>query len=634
MPKGIIVCCDGTSNTAYKSNDASPLTNVVRISRCIKPVTAGGMPQIVFYQPGLGTESVNISIKLWNRAWGIGIDEKIMEAYNFICLNYKRPGGNLDENADEIVLLGFSRGAFAIKCLADLIGKAGLLTRAGLMRLPEMYSLWSKGGTNFDNFQTRTAISIKVCGLWDTVNSTGSLEFVGSLQPSHIEHSFQALSLHEHRRPFVPIILQRPNNPPPPFQLQQCWFTGYHADIGGGQNDEALAHFALAWMMSRIGNFVSLDFDHFWRNEARSSGWRVRRRTPDHQELRVEVPDSLMSYYHLAGSVHRQPVRNYNPPHRILTQGESCESIHKSVYQLTFPGGEHPPAFPPCRALSGIRVQDLQMSQDNRKTWPLQYDEAKNTRARRPNRPDIVRYSVEEAEHTDLERVLTTIWVRQTLREQQDNAQIGDADPGGNFIVALHNALETQYVDEMVDAIGAHVAIVNKTKNKEVLEIPGEYVCKELSEKFTQRKYVRILDSMVHLELREDETAHAPAYINVDSQTSLIIARGMNMEGFSPLFPVVRGGDLDGVRKLLELGIDAELRDIDGLTPLSYAARNGRTDIVLELLKEKIYIDAKDWDGATALSWAVRHGHDNTVNFLVYSGAGIYVQIVLLIFRY
>jgi len=55
-----------------------------------------------------------------------------MEAYNFICQNYNR-------KEDEIILIGFSRRAFTTRCIADLIRKAGLLSRGGLFYLRPVY---------------------------------------------------------------------------------------------------------------------------------------------------------------------------------------------------------------------------------------------------------------------------------------------------------------------------------------------------------------------------------------------------------------------------------------------------------------------------------------------------------------
>lgn len=44
--------------------------------------------------------------------------------YNFICANYV--------DGDEIILIGFSRGAFTARSVADMIASLGLLTPQGL----------------------------------------------------------------------------------------------------------------------------------------------------------------------------------------------------------------------------------------------------------------------------------------------------------------------------------------------------------------------------------------------------------------------------------------------------------------------------------------------------------------------
>lgn len=48
----------------------------------------------------------------------------IREAYNFICVNYV--------DGDDIILVGFSRGAFTARSIADLIGSIGLLNVEGM----------------------------------------------------------------------------------------------------------------------------------------------------------------------------------------------------------------------------------------------------------------------------------------------------------------------------------------------------------------------------------------------------------------------------------------------------------------------------------------------------------------------
>ena len=110
MMKRLMVCCDGTWNNAdLQTND----TNVARLARAIHGSQhTGGTFQIVLYIRGVGT--TGLKIETWvEGAIGLGIDENIRSAYQFIAQNYV-PG-------DEIFLFGFSRGAFTARSLAGLI---------------------------------------------------------------------------------------------------------------------------------------------------------------------------------------------------------------------------------------------------------------------------------------------------------------------------------------------------------------------------------------------------------------------------------------------------------------------------------------------------------------------------------
>lgn len=55
----------------------------------------------------------------------------IRETYNFICANYV--------DGDDIVLVGFSRGAFTARSIADLIASIGLLNTRGLESLYRIF---------------------------------------------------------------------------------------------------------------------------------------------------------------------------------------------------------------------------------------------------------------------------------------------------------------------------------------------------------------------------------------------------------------------------------------------------------------------------------------------------------------
>ncbi|KAI0478200.1 hypothetical protein F4859DRAFT_478948 [Xylaria cf. heliscus] len=137
-------------------------------------------------------------------------------------------------------------------------------------------------------------VNVKVCAVWDTVASLGlvsthlrplkrwksrKLNFVNSDLCNGIEHAIQALSCHEHRRPFCPIVWRIPNDDRKTIngknRLQQCWFMGYHSDIGGGVRGEGLSHYPLAWMMSKLEEFLALDNENFWNPRPIEMKWKI-----------------------------------------------------------------------------------------------------------------------------------------------------------------------------------------------------------------------------------------------------------------------------------------------------------------------------------------------------------------------
>ncbi|KAG7129061.1 hypothetical protein HYQ45_011643 [Verticillium longisporum] len=142
--KRLVICCDGTWNN---SNDTdSPATNVSRLAGAVAHKCCSGMPQVIYYHPGAGTESSWVAKKLGGLL-GLGVVQDIAETYRFICDNYN-PG-------DEIILIGFSRGAFTARSVADMICNLGFLNRAGLDHLGDIfhdYSTWEEwaGEKKFD----------------------------------------------------------------------------------------------------------------------------------------------------------------------------------------------------------------------------------------------------------------------------------------------------------------------------------------------------------------------------------------------------------------------------------------------------------------------------------------------------
>ena len=115
--KRIVVLIDGTWGKEGTGLD----TNVAKLDSGKKIVTqafiksqaTNGTVQNVHYHDGVGADG-DLVTKLLGGAVGLGLKKIIQDAYGFVVADYE-PG-------DEIYICGFSRGAYAARALAGLIG--------------------------------------------------------------------------------------------------------------------------------------------------------------------------------------------------------------------------------------------------------------------------------------------------------------------------------------------------------------------------------------------------------------------------------------------------------------------------------------------------------------------------------
>lgn len=255
--KRLVVCCDGTWNNAdLQTTD----TNVARLARAIHGSReTGGVVQIVLYLRGIGTSG--LKVETWiEGAIGLGIDDNIRSAYQFIAQNYV-PG-------DEIFLFGFSRGAFTARSLAGLISACGILKRQALGSVSDAWAYYrTKKPHAPAEFAARTKAdihpdaSIAFLGVWDTVGSLGipgglladlnkkRYAFHDTTPSPIVRTACHAMAIDEHRHTFTPTYWT--GTAPPGAAIEQVWFAGAHADVGGGYKLSFLADIPLLWMARR-----------------------------------------------------------------------------------------------------------------------------------------------------------------------------------------------------------------------------------------------------------------------------------------------------------------------------------------------------------------------------------------------
>ena len=143
MPKNIVVFSDGTGQDGgvRPEQRVSNIYKMYRVSRDHPDSAIDPSEQVAFYDAGLGTDIGATALtapsrfvqKLLGSVTGQGIKRNIAECYQFI-INHYEPG-------DRIFLFGFSRGAYTVRCVANLLMLCGIPTKGAsgpLMRFRKM----------------------------------------------------------------------------------------------------------------------------------------------------------------------------------------------------------------------------------------------------------------------------------------------------------------------------------------------------------------------------------------------------------------------------------------------------------------------------------------------------------------
>lgn len=270
--KRLVCFFDGTWN---KPEDADQ-TNVVKLQRAVLPADAVGIRQVVHYEIGIATETALGEWSFAVGALGFGVGNRIQGGYCFLCENY--------EEGDEIYLVGFSRGAFEARSLAGMIGLTGLGRSAAPEAVSEAWDCYERNKLARNPARVkalralaRFPVRIKCVAVWDTVGNLG-IPFVKTglikellgfhdteLSPT-VDVGLHALSIDEPRGPFEPTLwtVKKGASLPPGQIVEQVWFPGCHANVGGGYKDCALSDIALLWMADRLTHTtgLALDLEH------------------------------------------------------------------------------------------------------------------------------------------------------------------------------------------------------------------------------------------------------------------------------------------------------------------------------------------------------------------------------------
>jgi uncharacterized protein (DUF2235 family) len=264
--KRIALFLDGTWNNVQDN------TNVWRL----KCLCLQSSELVVYYSAGVGTQSGE---HISGGMFGIGINEEVTNAYEWLVEHY--------EPDVQIFIFGFSRGAFTARSLAGFISKCGLLKPGSPVSMKQLYERYRKGTAQSVRALGRVAagelsledkwikeysraVPIWFQGVWDTVGalgvplpcvpkvSRGDFAFLETDLRINDTHAYHALAIDEHREAFAPTLWTKVTPkvgdtyaPRTIDKVEQRWFVGAHANVGGGYENDLLAQVPLSWLMNK-----------------------------------------------------------------------------------------------------------------------------------------------------------------------------------------------------------------------------------------------------------------------------------------------------------------------------------------------------------------------------------------------
>jgi len=256
-PATHVIILDGTMS----SLDAGMETNAGLTFRLLRE--EGHRSNLtVYYEAG-------IQWRDWSGTWSVitgkGINKQIERAYGVLASRYKV--------GDKIILIGYSRGAYAVRSLAGVIDFVGLVRadQATVRAVRQAYRHYKTGAKSpaakrFREVYCHPEVKVEAVAVWDTVKALGlrlpivwrwaqaQHSYHNHRLGAHVRNGFQALALNETREAYAPVMWYAPAGWDG--QMEQVWFRGSHADIGGQVGDfpqaRPLANIPLVWMLEKL----------------------------------------------------------------------------------------------------------------------------------------------------------------------------------------------------------------------------------------------------------------------------------------------------------------------------------------------------------------------------------------------
>ncbi len=319
-----LIFIDGTGNDPsmdYDGNPKSASTNVYRLFRCIDQ----GEKCLARYFPGVGSQKddPNPVSAVFRKFGGKGADRIMDMAYLQLLTDYC-PG-------DRIFLFGFSRGAAIARMLANKIHEEGIRER-GIARYVDFSQSDNLLLDKVELEGARRDVDIEVLGVWDTVAAfgipTNQYEpFKNLTVAKNVKKVYHLVSIDEDRQPFQPTLMNAEK------RIEEIWFPGVHADVGGGYANRDLADITLQFMRNRLKDHEIGLLPPEKKIAPKPDGLiHTHEKSPISKELRkvqVKGEQSTKVRIHKSSLDRRREVSSYRPAEleRLITTRDYAEDV-------------------------------------------------------------------------------------------------------------------------------------------------------------------------------------------------------------------------------------------------------------------------------------------------------------------
>ncbi len=262
-----VIFCDLSFDSIFESPN-----NVVRLIHAAQWISG---VQERKYIPAL---SLNDAIpgrlsRIGELGFGSNINSRVMLGYVHMMENWQ-PG-------DRLFLFGFSQGAYILRVLASFVYMVGLLHPGDVNLLPEAWRLFrrcrfdgAKESRTWEQLRrfrdlfareitsgdTKPSLPITFLGAWDSVLVAllyAPRTFQFTAQNPGIASIRHAVSIDERRSAFTPQLFAESGANA---DVNQVWFPGVHADVGGGYREGTAWRDSLKWMITEAQK-AGLQFD-------------------------------------------------------------------------------------------------------------------------------------------------------------------------------------------------------------------------------------------------------------------------------------------------------------------------------------------------------------------------------------